>query len=41
MKECFALVANYVDRVTIWYENEDNDISKLDDFLEWFNQRYK
>ena len=41
MKECFTLVANYVDGVTIWYENEDNDISKLDDFLEWFNQRYK
>jgi hypothetical protein len=33
MKECFSLVANYVDGVTSWYENEDDDFSVINNII--------
>jgi hypothetical protein len=41
MKECFSLVAGFVNGVTLWYNNDNESISDIREFLAWFNQQYR
>jgi hypothetical protein len=41
MKKAFSSVADIVDGVTIWYSNTPADLSKVDQFLRWFDSTYR
>jgi hypothetical protein len=41
MMESFSLVSSHVDGVTIWSGNNNDALTKVKNFLEWFKSRYR